>query len=75
MSFANFRKYLHKVGLKEEAFDRTYEQMKLIAYYLIASVASKIRRKQYTFELFGLDFMLDHQLNPLLIEANSNPCL
>lgn len=25
--------------------------------------------------MFGLDFMLDENLNPLLIEANSNPCL
>ena len=47
----------------------------MIAFYLIASVSSKIRRKQYSFELFGLDFMLDSELNPFLIEANSNPAL
>lgn len=41
--------------------------MKLIAYYLIASVSSKIKRSQYTFELFGLDFMLDENLKPFLI--------
>lgn len=49
--------------------------MKTIAQYLIASISSRVRRKQYTFELFGLDFMLDNELKPFLIEANSNPCL
>lgn len=49
MSFINFRKYITKVGFYSEQFDEAYNQMKLIAYYLIASVSPKIRRKQYTF--------------------------
>ena len=32
-------------------------------------------RKLHNFELFGLDFMLDEQLNVILIEVNTNPCL
>ena len=31
--------------------------------------------KQHCFELFGLDFMIDQDFNPWLIECNSNPCL
>ena len=27
------------------------------------------------FELMGFDFMLDHDLNLVLIEVNTNPCL
>ena len=49
--------------------------MKMIAFYLIASVTSKIKRREYSFELFGLDYMLDVDMNPYLIEANSNPAL
>lgn len=26
-------------------------------------------------EIFGYDFILDHSLNPWLIEINTNPCL
>jgi hypothetical protein len=29
----------------------------------------------HNFELFGLDFMIDGELDVWLIEVNSNPCL
>jgi tubulin--tyrosine ligase len=32
-------------------------------------------RSQAGFELLGLDFLLDRQLKPWLIEVNTNPCL
>ena len=32
-------------------------------------------RRSNNFEVFGLDFMLDAELNVWLIEVNSNPCL
>jgi hypothetical protein len=28
-----------------------------------------------SFELFGYDYMVDEQFNPILIEVNTNPCL
>lgn len=31
--------------------------------------------KQFQFEVFGYDFMVDVDLNVWLIEINSNPCL
>ena len=31
--------------------------------------------KQFTFEIFGLDFMIDEDFNTWLIEVNNNPCL
>lgn len=51
--------------------------MKEIATNLILSTAHKVnpKRKEYSFEIFGLDFMLDDKLNPFIIEANSNPCI
>lgn len=51
MSFATFRKYINKKGLPNTAFDQAYEHMKTIAFYLIASVSHKLRRRQYTFEV------------------------
>ena len=49
MSFDGFRKYLRKCGYASSAFDNAYEKMRNIAFYLIAAVSHKIRRKQYTF--------------------------
>lgn len=51
--------------------------MKQMATDLIHSVGKKLNpdRKQFSFELFGLDFMLDDKLQAFIIEANSNPCI
>ncbi len=32
-------------------------------------------RRKHNFELLGLDFMIDEELEPWLIEINTNPCL
>ena len=32
-------------------------------------------RKAFSFEIYGYDFMLDEDMNPRLIEVNTNPCL
>jgi len=32
-------------------------------------------RKMHNFELFGMDYMIDVDLKPWLIEINTNPCL
>jgi len=39
------------------------------------SVKSKIIPQKHTFELLGYDFILDENLNTVLIEVNTNPCL
>ena len=33
------------------------------------------KRWENQFEIFGLDFMIDEDLKPYLIEMNTNPCL
>jgi hypothetical protein len=33
------------------------------------------RRNANNFEIFGLDFMIDREFRPWLIEVNYNPCL
>lgn len=32
-------------------------------------------RRQFSWEIFGYDFMIDEDMNPWLIEVNTNPCL
>ena len=32
-------------------------------------------RREFTFEVFGLDFMIDEHFDTWLIEVNTNPCL
>jgi tubulin polyglutamylase TTLL1/tubulin monoglycylase TTLL3/8 len=49
----------------------------MITLNAIKAVYCKIEpfKKNYNFEIFGLDFMIDEKFNPYLIEINTNPCL
>lgn len=51
--------------------------MKIMAMDAAKSVASRIapKRQMNNFEVFGLDFMIDRNFKPWLIEINTNPCL
>lgn len=51
--------------------------MKKIAGEAIRSVYTKMNssKKDYCFEIFGLDFLIDENFKVWLIEANTNPCL
>ena len=39
------------------------------------SVKGKLLCQKHTFELLGYDFIFDEELNTVLIEVNTNPCL
>ncbi|EGR34749.1 tubulin-tyrosine ligase family protein, putative [Ichthyophthirius multifiliis] len=60
--------FLQKIKIKKK---------KKIACDIVKSVYKKIQpnKSQFSFELFGLDFMIDSNFKTWLIEANSNPCL
>lgn len=45
----------------------------LVSLFLLAT--KKIERKKGFFELYGCDFILDENLNPFLMDINSNPSL
>jgi hypothetical protein len=51
--------------------------MKKIAFNTICSVFTKIdpKKRAFSFEIFGYDYMLDENLNVWLLEANTNPSL
>jgi len=51
-------------------------KMKALAQDSMRAVSRKIdpSRKAFSFEIYGYDFMIDEDLDPWLIEANTNPC-
>jgi tubulin polyglutamylase TTLL1 len=51
--------------------------MKHMATMAVKATYNKVdpAPKMFTFELFGLDFIVDDQFSPWLIEINTNPCL
>ena len=51
-------------------------RMKQMVQDSMRAVSRKIdpNRKYMSFEIFGYDFMIDEDLNPFMIEANTNPC-
>ena len=53
------------------------EKIKEIIYITMRSVRDKINKnnRNYQFEIFGYDFMLDENFNVFLIEINTNPGL
>jgi hypothetical protein len=49
LDLESFIKYLAKVKVPLTKFEESCKVMKKIAYYMIASVSTKIKRHQYTF--------------------------
>ncbi|CAD8173564.1 unnamed protein product [Paramecium octaurelia] len=77
LSFSEFQRYLDNQPKKYYFFKDLYPQLIDIATTSIKSVYCKLApyKKEYNFEIFGLDFMIDQQFKPYLIEINTNPCL
>jgi len=65
--------YKENVSFKRDIFPKIQNIIKLC----FQSVKSKInsKKRQYTFEIFGFDFMIDCNFEPFLIEINTNPGL
>ena len=49
--------------------------MKKMSIEAIKSAYHKLDSRSYALELFGLDFIIDNDFKPWLIEINTNPCL
>lgn len=57
--------------------EQVYPQMKNLATECIRAVHLNIdpEKRESSFEIFGLDFMIDENFKVWLIEVNTNPCL
>lgn len=83
LSFSDFQRYLDSTyngieGIPKFKFwQQAYPEMKKLATDAIKSVYTKINptKKEFSFEIFGLDFLIDENFKVWLIEANTNPCL
>ena len=58
-------------------FDKILERIKELMLLSLKAVKDKLnpRSRQYCFEIFGYDFIIDSDLKPWIIEVNTNPCL
>lgn len=64
-----------KLQSKEEYSVKVDKKIQEIMTLVFSVIKDKLDRKFGCFELFGFDFLLDDNLNPYLIEINTNPAL
>ncbi|CAD8150662.1 unnamed protein product [Paramecium octaurelia] len=74
VSFEEFAVYIENLG---GDFTKIYQKMKQMATDQFRAVYGKMdqNKKENTFEIFGLDFMIDESFKVLMIEANTNPSI
>jgi len=49
--------------------------MKKIACWILIGAKDSIKIRPYSYEIFGIDYMIDTNYNTWLIEINKNPAL
>ena len=79
LSYSDLQRYLDaKYPKKDLNFEnKILPKMKQVATDAVKSAYLKLspENKENNFEIFGLDFMIDADFKPWLIEINTNPCL
>jgi tubulin polyglutamylase TTLL1/tubulin monoglycylase TTLL3/8 len=77
LSFLEFQRYLDVWYQHLDFFRDVYPKIKEIATIAFRAVYYKLdpNKRLHNFEIFGLDFMIDEEFKPWLIEINTNPCL
>ena len=77
LSYPEFQKFLDSVKIDCDFVKQVVPKLKQMAQDSMRAVSRKLdpSRKTFTLEIFGYDFMIDEDLNPWMIEVNTNPCL
>lgn len=79
LSYSEFQRYLdYTYPSKNYSLEKDIlPKLKELACYIVKANYQIIdhRRHRNNFEIFGLDFMIDRDFKPWLIEVNYNPCL
>ena len=75
-SCREFQKYLDSMKIDCDLVKTVIPKMKALAQDSMRAVSRKLDpcRKAFSFEIFGYDFMIDEDLDPWMIEVNTNPC-
>lgn len=64
-----------RITSKDEYKAKVDSRIQEIMQLMFTVIKDKLDRKFGCFELFGFDFLIDDNLNPFLIEVNTNPAL
>jgi hypothetical protein len=78
LSYAELDKYLDaNYPRKTSLFEKILPRMKHFGTEAVRATYAVLdpARRRNNFELLGLDFMIDEDFQPWLIEVNTNPCL
>lgn len=79
VSYQSFAEYLSKTkNVDENVFQSTIlPRMRQLALDAVRATFRNLdsKRMQHNFQLLGMDFMIDGDMKPYLIEINTNPCL
>ena len=59
----------------EDKWPSIQQRMKKIVAWSLMCVQDRVNARKKSCELFGYDFMIDENCNPLLIEVNSSPAM
>lgn len=76
LSYPEFQKFLDSVKIDCDLVKEVVPKLKQMAQDSMRAVSRKVdpSRKTFTMEIYGYDFMIDEDLNPWMIEVNTNPC-
>ncbi|EDW36942.1 GL25786 [Drosophila persimilis] len=74
-SLEQFKAHLRHVGAPEGTWANIYNGFKQNLVAVVMASLDETELVKNAFELYGCDFMLDEQFNPILIEINSTPDL
>jgi tubulin monoglycylase TTLL3/8 len=77
LSYSDLNKYISGLDPSVSFYGCIYPKMKAQALDCIKATYNKLIEpgKPNSFEIFGLDFMIDENYKLFLIEINTNPCL